>query len=290
MTLLHDKHNNLSLQTGIFAACWKRAVVHPVHKKSDHGDMATYRLIAILLAFAKLFEKLVPQQITSFLVRNDIISNKQHGFHKDKSCETALCHLSGLLAEARRLKKDAIEVSLDFKRAFESLNIECLIRAFGSHHFGSAAVTWLTTYLTDRSQLTKYANVLSSPLPITTGVSEGSLLSPKIFNLYINSLHSLPAKYIIANADNVILVCSHGNLRCALEELQALLELVRKWVDLARLVVNVSKCAAMYVPYARAKALEITPLSLFINGLRVPTVAEVKVLGILFTSSFDWLK
>ena len=194
-----------------------------------------------------------------------------------------------LLAEARRLKKDAIIVSLDFKRAFDSLNIECLIR--GSHRFGSAAVTWLTSYLTDRSQLTIYANVLSSPLPVTTGVPEGSLLRSTLFNLYINILlHSLPAECVIAYADDVTLVCSHRNLWCALEEMQAQLELVRKWADSARLVLNVSQCTAMYVSNAKAKALEIIPLSLFINGLGIPTLAEMKILGILFTSSFDWLK
>ena len=203
----------------------------------------------------------------------------------------AFCRLSGLLAEARRLKKDAIVVSLDFKRAFDSLNIECLIRAFRSHRFGSAAVTRLTSYLTDRSQLTKYANILSSPLPVTTEVPEGSLPSPTLFNLYINNLlHSLPAECVIAYADDVTLICSHRNLRGALEEMQALLELICKWADSARLVLNVSKCAAMYVPYARAKALKITSLLLFINGLRISTVEEMKILGILFTSSFDWLK
>ena len=198
-----------------------------------------------------------------------------------------MCLLSGLLAEARRLKKDAIVVLLDFKRAFDSLNIECLICAFGSHHFGSTAVTWLT-YLIDRLQLTKYVNVLSSPLPITTGVVEGSLLSPTLFNLYINSLlYSLPAECVIAYADDVTLVCPHKNLWGALEEMQMLLELVCKWADLAHLVLNVSKCVPMYVPYARTKALKITPLPLFINGLHIPTVAEMKILGILFTSSFD---
>ena len=256
--------------------------------------MANYRPITILPVFAKLFEKLVHQQITSFLVKNDIISNKQHGFRKDKSCETALYRLWGLplrSAEARRLKKDVIVVSLDFKHAFNLLNVEYLIRAFGSHHFGSAAVTWLTSYLTDRSQLTKYANVLSNLLPVTTEVPEDSLLSSTLFNLHINSsLHSLPAESVIAYADVVTSVCSHKNLRVRWEEMQALLELVCKWADSARLVLNVSKCAAMYIPYAKAKALEITPLPLFINGLRIPTVAEMKILSILFQSSLNWLK
>ena len=72
--------------------------------------------------------------------------------------------------------------------------------------------------------------------------------------------------------------------------MQALLELVCKWAGQARLELNVSKCAAMYVSYARAKALKRTLLPLFINGLRISMVTEMKILGILFTSSFDWLK
>ena len=152
----------------------------------------------------------------------------------------------------------------------------------------------LLSHLTDRLQLIKYANVLVSPLPVTTGVPDGCLLSLTLFEFIYQQFITffLPAECVIAYADDVTLIYSQRNLWGALKVIQALLELICKWADSARLVLNVSKCAAMYVPYARAKTLQITQLPLFINGLqlRIPTVAEMKILGIFLTLSFDWLK
>ena len=130
---------NRSLQSGIFPSCWKNAIVHPVYKKGDHGDMANCRPIAILPAFLKIFEKLAQQQLT-FLSHEDLLSDKQHGFRSGHSCETALCRLTGLLADARRQKKNSVLVALNFSRVFDSLDIAVLLDALRTHHFGSLAI------------------------------------------------------------------------------------------------------------------------------------------------------
>ena len=140
---------NRSRQSGIFPACWKNAIVHPVYKKGDHGDMANYRPIAFLPALSKIFEKLAQQQLTTILSHEDLLSDKQHGFRSGHSCETALCRLTGLLADARRQKKSSVQVALDFSRAFDSLDIAVMLDALRTHHFGSIAIEWIKSYLTD---------------------------------------------------------------------------------------------------------------------------------------------
>ena len=70
-----------------------------------------------------------------FLVDHMILSDKQHGFHPGFSCETALCRLSSLLSEAKRLKKDSVLVTLDFSKAFDTLNFQVLLSALQSSYF-----------------------------------------------------------------------------------------------------------------------------------------------------------
>ena len=77
---------NRSLSTNVFYENLKKVLVYPLHKKGELGELSNYRPNAVLPAFAKLFEKLVQEQMNSFLDANESISPKQHGFRKGKSC------------------------------------------------------------------------------------------------------------------------------------------------------------------------------------------------------------
>ena len=221
---------NRSLQSWIFPACWKNAIVHPVYKKGDHGVMANYRSIAVLPAFSKIFEKLAQQQLTTFLSHEDLLSDKQHGFRCGHSYETALRRLTGLLADARRQKKNSVLVALDFSRAFDSLDIAVLLDVLITNHFGSLAIEWIKSYRTGCTQQTKYANTLSNPIQTTTGVPQGGLLSTILFNIYINCLlNKLPKNCAIAYADDVTLLCSSKNMADVFGDMQVLLNEICSW-------------------------------------------------------------
>ena len=120
---------NLSIMTGTFPACLKQALVVSVHKKGDTCEICNYRPITLLSIMCKLFEKLIHCQLSMFLVDHMILSDKQHSFCPGFSCEIALCRLSSLLSEAKRMKKDSVLVTLDFSRAYDTLNFEVLLSA-----------------------------------------------------------------------------------------------------------------------------------------------------------------
>ena len=146
----------------------------------------------------------------------------------------------------------------------------------------------MKSYLIGRVQRTKYGNALSSPLPVTTGVPEGSLLSPLLFNIYIDSLlTSLPDSCAIAYADDVTLVCSHKSMSHALADMQALLYIVGGWAADACLVINVKKCTLLCITYACKLSCDTVPV-LSINGLVIPLVNELKLLRVTFTSTLNW--
>ena len=70
---------------------WESAIVTPLFKnKGDKDDSNNYRGISVLPPIAKIFEKLLAMQITTFLNLNNILFAGQHGFRNGHSCETAL--------------------------------------------------------------------------------------------------------------------------------------------------------------------------------------------------------
>ena len=83
---------NCSLQTGVFPAAFKTAVVKPLLKKSnlDPNILNNYRPVSNLPFLSKVLEKLVFNQLNYFLNRNNILEKYQSGFRMNHSTETAL--------------------------------------------------------------------------------------------------------------------------------------------------------------------------------------------------------
>ena len=83
------------------------------------------------------------------------------------------------------------------------------------------------SYLSNRTQCTKYYGAVSDALQITSGVPQGSILGPILFNVYLNRLLKLlPDECAVAYADDLTLVCSDDALQTAHQRMQSLLDLI----------------------------------------------------------------
>ena len=110
---------NTSLQRAIFPNDWKLAKVTPIFKEGSKADCGNYRPISVISAVAKLFEKLVYQQLSSFLRLNGILVEQQSGFRYQHSTETALLSSTNewLFKMDRGLLSGVL--FLDLKKAFQ---------------------------------------------------------------------------------------------------------------------------------------------------------------------------
>ena len=80
---------NTSFSSGIFPEILKIATVKPLHKKGNTGEVQNYRPISLLSVFSKLVEKLMYSILMSFVTKNNILNDIQHGFCEGRSTETA---------------------------------------------------------------------------------------------------------------------------------------------------------------------------------------------------------
>ena len=81
---------NKSLVSGIFPDDWKCARVIPLFKQGEPSDLNNYRPISVISVIAKVFERIIYDQLYNFLTNEDIISNHQSGFRSLHSTVTAL--------------------------------------------------------------------------------------------------------------------------------------------------------------------------------------------------------
>ena len=123
-----------------------------------------------------------------YFTQHCLLFSAQSGFRPGHSCETALLRMIDMWAAA--IDRGYINgvILLDFRKAFDLINHECLLKKLNIYQCDENANMWFRSYLTDRTQQTSSRGHLSETAAITAGVPQGSLLGPLLFILYTNDL------------------------------------------------------------------------------------------------------
>ncbi len=85
---------NLSLSTCALHSAWKCDIVTPLHKGGDPHDINNYRPISFINSIAKIFEKIIFNQLSRYILDYNILSPCQSGFRPSFSTATALTLLT----------------------------------------------------------------------------------------------------------------------------------------------------------------------------------------------------
>ena len=137
-------------------------------------DIKIYRPVSNLSFISKLLERIVSEQITSFLESHDLLPARQsayRSFMRDSdSCETALLRIHSDLVAAADAGNISLVAMLDLSAAFDCVDHEILLKRL-SHNFGlDLPITrWMQSYLTGRTQFVKCHTDISSTRAVLCG-------------------------------------------------------------------------------------------------------------------------
>lgn len=131
---------------------------------------------------------------------------------------------------------------IDLSKAFDTVDHGILVNSLVSIGLSKHSVDWFANYLSGRTQSVRKTGSVSSFLPISKGVPQGSVLGPILFSIYINKLceNLLNAIYHFY-ADDTVIYCTASSTAQALELLQSAFNNVQNRLKQLKLVLKCTK-------------------------------------------------
>ncbi|KAK3572797.1 hypothetical protein QTP86_007400 [Hemibagrus guttatus] len=144
---------NGSLTSGHVPTVFKKARVIPILKKPalDPSDISNYRPVSLLSFLSKILERVVCNQLSDYLMQNNLHDPNQSGFKAAHSTETALLAVTEKLHAARSTKLSSVLILLDLSAAFDTVNHKTLLSTLRSLGICGTAWEWFASYLDGRS-------------------------------------------------------------------------------------------------------------------------------------------
>ena len=271
---------------GIFPNKWKKANVTPIFKKKDKNLVTNYRPISLLPLCGKIFEKIIYDNLYSYIYKNNFITDKQSGYKRGDSTVKQLLSITNEIHKTFDEGKELRAVFLDISRAFDRVWHDGLLFKLSQIGIEGQALNIVKDFLKNREQRVVIDGQSSDWAPITAGVPQGSILGPLLFLIYINDITEVITSDIRIFADDTFIfrTANSDSTRLLNDDLAKITDWAWRWKMLFN--PDISKQAVEVIFSNKGQKTNYPPL--VFNGIPVKLVEETKHLGMILDSKLNF--
>ena len=236
---------NICFDNGFVPSDWGKCVINPIPKSStsDRRDPLYYRGISLAPAMYNLYCSVLNRRLSSWSEQHGKLTDVQNGFRKGRSTTDHILSLTNIIDTRKRLRKPTFCAFIDFRKAYDTINRNILWKRLSNIGISGKMFSAIKSlYLSVRSCV-RVNSYKTDWFDVQCGLRQGCVLSPLLFNLFINDLavflKSLDLGISLGDekisADDIVLLAESS------DELQLLLNALDEWCGRNDMSVNTAK-------------------------------------------------
>ena len=284
---------DLCFEKHIMPTVWRKGIINPLPKDStkDPRDPANYRGITLACTMYKVYCGILNERLVKWAEINDLLTDEQNGFIRGRSTIDQLSTVTSIIETRKLRRQQTFTAFVDFSKAYDRINRQLLWKKLCNMGISNKMLSALQLLYTDVECCVRVNGFNTAWFNVETGLKQGCILSPLLFNLYINDLSGeikMSGKGVIIGDERVAILLYADDI-CLLaeseEDLQSLLDILSGWCSKWCMQVNTEKTQIVHF---RPPSFDRTEYCFKYGAQVINVVLQYKYLGLILSEHLDY--
>jgi hypothetical protein len=176
------KYANACFESGSLTDSFRRARIRLIPKKGNKKLLKNWRPISLLNCFYKIISRVISTRLKKYM--DKLTPTAQKGYSTTRQCQEVLISVIDTIAHCKKNKKRGAVLSLDIRKAFDTVSHQFMFQVFDFFNFGPNIKKWLILLGTNRQACIILEDELCTEyFDLERGNAQGDNISPFTFNL-----------------------------------------------------------------------------------------------------------